>query len=87
MFLFRGLQELNGYQGPANILINILFGGQQLSPALTSVPPDLINNEGSLVWLNAELDNSQKMAVEFALVIIGIFFVNIFTLNSIFYPC
>jgi hypothetical protein len=71
--LSRGLQELNGYQGPANILINILFGGQQLSPSLTSVPPDLLNNEGSLVWLNAQLDNSQKMAVEFALVIMYIF--------------
>ena len=46
---FRGLQGLKNYQGPANVLINILFGGIPFSPSTTTLPPAITNNEGNLV--------------------------------------
>ena len=67
LLLFRGLNELKNYQGPAASLINAIFGGMPFSSAVLSLPPALKDHQGNLVWFNANLDDSQKQAVEFAL--------------------
>lgn len=58
---------MKNYHGPAISLINALFGGMPLSSSVLPLPPTLVDKQGQLVWFNANLDESQKQAVEFAL--------------------
>ena len=58
---------MENYSGPANCLIDIVFGSREFSSAGLSLPPSLLQNENSITWFNTSLDDSQKQAVEFSL--------------------
>ncbi|XP_064637243.1 DNA-binding protein SMUBP-2-like isoform X2 [Lineus longissimus] len=58
--LRRALGDLKNYRsGPSNHLVNVLFGSSELKPPL--------NITNDLVFLNENLDASQREAVKFAL--------------------